>query len=115
MAWLKIDDGFVEHERVDPLSDRAFRLHVGALCLCARKLTDGKLTEKDVRIVAVQTGSNARHIRELEVTGLWVSNNGSGGYEIRDYLDYNPPAEKVKQERREAAERMRHLRNGGNR
>ena len=43
MAWLRIDDGFVEHPKVYDLSDRSFRLHVAAHCYSARNLTDGVL------------------------------------------------------------------------
>lgn len=113
MAWLKLDDGFVEHERIDPLSDKAFRLHVTALCLCARKLTDGRITDKDAKVILVRAGASNRHISELLDLGLW--RNGGEGYEIRDYLDYNPSAEKVREERRRAAERMRNMRAKGDR
>lgn len=113
MAWLKIDDGFLEHERIEPLTDKALRLHLAGLLLSARKLTDGHISAKDVRIVTVQTGSRRRHLDELDQAGLWIVNGD--GYEIHDYLDYNPPAEDVKEERRKAAERMRALRSKGSR
>lgn len=108
MAWLRIDDGFVEHERVEPLSDKAFRLHVTALCMCARKLTDGHISEKDALVTRTITGARQRHIEELELYGLWQLNGD--GYQIRDYLDYNPTAEQVREERRKAADRMRRIR-----
>lgn len=108
MAWLKLDDGFVEHPRVDPLSHKAFRLHVTAMCLSARKLTDGYVSEKDAKLCRTQAGVPVATVAELEESGLW-ERNGDGWY-IRDYLDYNPSAEQVKAERARAAERMRHVR-----
>lgn len=108
MAWIKLDDGFVEHPRVEPLSHKAFRLHVTAMCLAARKLTDGYVSEKDARICRTQAGVSAATLAELEQAGLWEP-NGSG-WHIRDYLDYNPSAEQVKAERDRAAERMRNVR-----
>jgi len=108
MAWLKIDDGFPEHPRIDPLSAKAFRLHVTALCLVARKLTDGRVTDKDAQVCRVRAGATASSVAELEAAGLWERNGA--GWAIRDYLDYNPSAEQVKEERERAAERMRHVR-----
>lgn len=109
MSWLKIDDGFVEHFRVDPLSDRAFRLHVAALCHCSRNLTDGHVSTKNVRVLRARSNNaGVKHVDELLEAGLWVQNGD--GYVIRDYLDYNPSAEKVRQERSKAAERMRDVR-----
>ena len=41
MTWLRIDDAMVDHPKIIGLSDGAFRLHITALCYCARHLTDG--------------------------------------------------------------------------
>lgn len=108
MAWLKLDDGFAEHPRIDPLSARAFRLHITALCLVARKLTDGHVSDKDAQVCRVRAGAARTAIGELEAAGLWQPNGD--GWVIRDYLDYNPSSEHVKEERARAAERMRHVR-----
>lgn len=99
MSWLKIDDGFAEHEKIIDLSDRAFRLHVTALCYCARNLTDGFLGERQVAAVCAITKATRRHLDELISTGLWATDGEV--YRINDYLDYNPTKQKVK-ERREA-------------
>jgi len=108
MAWLKLDDGFAEHPRIDPLTHKAFRLHITAMCLVARKLTDGYVTEKDAKLCRTQAGVSVAAVAELEASGLW-ERNGEGWY-IRDYLDYNPSSAQVKEERKRAAERMRHVR-----
>lgn len=108
MTWLRIDDGFVDHERVEPLTDKAFRLHVTGMCLCARKLTDGKLTPKDVQVCLSVSGANRRTLLLLIEAGLWIPEGSS--YSIRDYLDYNPSAEKVRADRKRAAERMKNVR-----
>ena len=108
MAWLKLDDGFPEHPRIDPLTARAFRLHITALCLVARKLTDGHITTKDAQVCRVRAGASPTNIDELVNAGLWQPNGN--GWVIRDYLDYNPSAEQVKEDRQRAAERMRHVR-----
>ena len=73
MSWLKIDDGFFEHEKIEDLSHQAFRLHVGALCICARLLTDGHVSETNLRKVAVTARVNAkRYVDELVEAKLWT-------------------------------------------
>ena len=41
MPYLNSDDAMPENEKVDVLSDGAFRLYVAAMHYCARHLTDG--------------------------------------------------------------------------
>ncbi len=106
MSWLRLDDEFAENPKIAPLSDRAFRFHVAALCVCAGKLTDGQMTRKAVRILAVTLEVDPkRRIQELERAGLWASTND--GWQINDYLEYNPAAEDVKRERARNAKRQR--------
>lgn len=98
MSWLKIDDGFAEHPKIIDLSDRAFRLHVAALCYTARNLTDGVLSARSVQVCSALASASRRHIVELREAELWVEFND--GYLIKDYLDYNPSASEVKELRK---------------
>lgn len=109
MAWAKLDDQFAEHPRISPLSDKAFRLHVASICHAARKLTDGHISETDARVLRALTRTSARHVDELLESGVWTANGGDG-WVIRDYLDYNPAADEVKERRKTEAERLRNLR-----
>lgn len=110
MTWLRIDDGFSEHEKVQELHDRAFRLHVVAMCYCARNLTDGYLAPKAVKVCGAIIGTAAkRWPAELVAADLWIP-DGTGGFAIKDYLHYNPAAADVKKDRAGARERMRALR-----
>jgi hypothetical protein len=95
MPWLKIDDAFPEHMKVVGLSDRAFRIHVSALCFCARNLTDGHVPEPTVRALTL---GKKTPINDLVRAGLWHE-NGDGGFVINDYLDYNPSRAHVQAER----------------
>jgi len=49
MPYLNTDDGFPDHEKIDVLSDGAFRLHVAGMHYCARKLTDGTIPHRHAR------------------------------------------------------------------
>jgi hypothetical protein len=107
VTWLKMDDGFAEHPKIAELADRSFRLHVVAMCYCARNLTDGRVTERSLKVIAAIIGAARvnRNVDELLAAGLWAES--AGGYEIRDFLEYNPSAEKVKEERSKARDRQR--------
>lgn len=106
---MKIDDGFAEHPKVQAVSERAFKLHVTALCYCARNLTDGILDQRAVRVVsAIVDKPCARAVRELVDAGLWDEYGADEGFAIRDYLEFNPTADEVKElktQRREAGRR----------
>lgn len=104
MAWAKLDDQFAEHPRIIGLGDRAFRLHVAAICLSNRKLTDGHISRHDGRILFAVVNANKRHVTELLDAGVWEQNGGDG-WVIRDYLQWNPDASTVKERRRKDNER----------
>lgn len=89
MPYLNLDDGFAEHEKVDALSDGAFRLHVAALCLCAKHLTDGIVQKR--RVSRLTPNYKPAYLKELIAAGMWRTH--PGGYEIHDYLDWNKSRE----------------------
>ena len=55
-------------------------------------------------------GSSPELLQKLVECSLWERTNG--GYQIHDYLDYNPTGAQVKAEKAAAAERMRQKRDG---
>lgn len=104
MSWVKLDDGFPDHPKIAPISDRAFRIHVRALCYCGRHLTDGFVPKA---IVDDITRGKQAVVNELLAAGLWHANGGSG-YAINDFLDYNPSkadVESERQKKRDAAKK----------
>lgn len=116
MSWLRIDDGFTSHPKVAPLSDAAFRLHVTAMAYCSQHSTDGRIAaDALVALPAVARGSALkRAIAELEKLRpgqehpAWKAIDG--GWEIHDFLVYNPSAATVKAEREAAKLRMQRVR-----
>ncbi|HVJ20152.1 MAG TPA: hypothetical protein VM686_32280 [Polyangiaceae bacterium] len=107
MSWLKIDDGFADHPKVLELSDAAFRLHVRALCWCAKYETDGGLSKASLRVL----GAKPKHLTELTTAGLWI--DGPDGHRIHDYLKYNPSKAQKDAEREATRKRAERFRNGG--
>lgn len=104
MPWVRFDDQFPINRKVDGLSDAAFRLHVSAIFWCARNLTDGLVPEEDLGIVCARVRTPERFATELVRRNLWIVVDG--GWEINDYLEFQPSKQKVNEERRKNAERQ---------
>lgn len=99
MTWAKLDDAFPNHPKVVELSDRLFRLHVTAICYCAKGLTDGEVPAGALRRLLRGT---PRQAQALVDAGLWEVNGD--GWAVHDYLKYNPSSAQVEELRRQRAE-----------
>lgn len=104
MPWVRFDDQFPIHRKVDVLSDAAFRLHVSAVCWCARNLTDGFIAAAELRSVS-RARKPDKIAAELVRVGVW--REVADGWQIHDYLDYQPSRQKVERERKAKAERQK--------
>jgi hypothetical protein len=103
MSWVKLDDRFPENPKIDDLTDSAFRLHVTMLCRCARNETDGKIGDRAAKLLGTQ-----KAIHELTEAGLWLPT--VDGYEIKDYLKYNPSRAQLEAKRESTRERLKRYR-----
>lgn len=101
MTWVRLDDSMPEHPKMEALSDRAFRLHVSALCYCNRLLTDGEIPASTAHRMV---GNGKRYAAELVAAGIWDAVDD--GFKIHDYEDYQPSRETVLRERAKTAERV---------
>lgn len=109
MPWVRVDDCFADHPKVVAAGPMASWLYVCGLTYSARLLTDGFIPVGQVRKLADLDG--AMELAEKLVTvGLWK--RVENGFQINDYLEYNPSAEKVRADRKAAQERMQRLRSG---
>ncbi len=90
VTYLLLEGEFAENKKIQALSDKAFRLHVAALCLTARNLKDGAISEIDLRILGanVDLERPKRVVNALVTAGLWETNGH--GWKIHDYLEHNP-------------------------
>jgi hypothetical protein len=107
MPWVRLDDRFPSHRKVALLSDRAFRLYVSALCWCSENLTEGKILDRELAVVARVRNTKAA-AKELEDANLW--DRVDDGWEIHDFLEYNPDRAKVKAGREANAARQQAFR-----
>lgn len=107
MSWVKLDDGFFRHRKVVQAGRDARDLALASWCFSSATLSDGFIPEAALRQLAAdaQVTANPRKLaaRLVEV-GLWEE--AAGGYQIHDYLTYNPTREAVEAARAANAARI---------
>lgn len=114
MAWARLDDGFPEHPKVLAVGPFGLAVFVRALCYSARNLTDGFIPDAAIASFTVDFARTSRAAHAVDwparlvEAGLW--DVVDGGYQIHDYLAYNPSKEKVLAERRAVADRVKRWR-----
>lgn len=96
MAWVRLDDLMPENPKVLRAGPGAGWLHVCALAYCNRNLTDGHVPATALRRLA-DLEDPAREAERLVEAGLW--DEVEDGYEIHDYLDFQPSAAEVRKQR----------------
>lgn len=119
MPWVRFDDQFPIHRKVDGLSDAAYRLHTSAIFWCARNLTDGFVSREDLDGVTARVRTPERFASECVKRGTWheagtpcasekcpPAPDGETGWVIHDYWEYQPSKEQVLHDREKAAERQ---------
>lgn len=102
MSWVRIDDGFEDHPKVDPLSDAAHRLWLRAACWCKKPSNEhtlGFVPRALLRTIAKNSASQAK-LEELaqelvDATGGGIFEHGlwevvEGGWRFHDWPEYQP-------------------------
>lgn len=142
MAWVRIDDHFDEHPKLQRVGPLGWGVWMAGLAYCNRNLTDGfipwakartlvsfDVVEDDGKVwsMARSCGMSGEDIDASWVidllvdAGLWeVVENGRGridGYRIHDYEDYQPSKAQIETDRAKKAEagRLGGLAKAGNR
>lgn len=107
MPWVRIDESFPEHPKVLAAGPPAAWLHVCALAYCNRHLTDGFVSK--AVLARLSDGKRTTALAgQLVAVGLWETVDG--GWEIHDFLQYQPSKATVESERAKARERMANAR-----
>lgn len=120
MTWFRIDDGFYDHPKVIHLDMAAVGLWTLAGAYCARHLTDGVITERQIKVI----GGTRRQADKLVEAGLWhVENDAANArrrtgdapanarrYVFNDWAHFQPSRADITAKRNEDAERKREAR-----
>lgn len=103
MPWVRLDDQFPDHPKIDQAGPLAGWLFVCGLAYCNRQLTDGFIPKATMpRLSTVP--NPAKVARALVDAGLWDAVDG--GWQVHDYLDFQPSRDKVLAERAAATARQ---------
>jgi len=109
MPWIRLSDNYMDDEKIDALSDGAFRLWHAGLAYCRRNQTDGVIPFTIMRRLSGFTKSRERELATKLRDGvepLWHLIPALG-YRMHNYLEWNPSKEQENGERAGAASRMR--------
>lgn len=109
MSWFKVDDQFHSHPKVRGLDMASRGLWVTAGAWCASYLTDGELSERDVKAL----GGTRRQAEKLVAAGLWALVDDAPGarrYAFHDWAEFQPTRADVSAKRQEARNRMANAR-----
>ena len=118
MPWVRFDDQFPIHRKVDGLTDAAYRLHTSAIFWCARNLTDGFVSKEDLDGVTARVRTPSRFAAECVRRGVWHDARqpcpseqcpgpvDSDGWVLHDYWEYQFSKEQVISDRKKNAERQ---------
>ena len=121
MVWVKLDDQFPQHPKVVQVGPLGIAMQVAGLCYCSRFLTDGFIPASAVPTFmdfseldehAFNGFGNVcwKAVGKLLDAGMWEK--AEGGYQIHDYLAYQPSRAKAMEERE--SNRIRQERFKGN-
>jgi hypothetical protein len=97
MAWLKLDDQIFYNRKVAQCDAETKLLYIVGLTYCANQLTDGFIPEATLPLLAGMAGIEWQIAKQsasklLDIC-LWFATEN--GWQIPDYLDYNPSKEQV--------------------
>lgn len=112
MAWARIDDHMPEHPRMVQAGPLAMAMQLAGICYCNRNLTDGFVPAAVVPTLLNLEGYSwcGRRVtwklivETLVREGAWVVRES--GWEIHDYLVFQPSRAQVQAERDDAKRRM---------
>lgn len=110
MAWLKLDDKRAMHRKFRRQGFAVRGLDEAAMCWCAHQETDGFVSDEALEDLGYHHGVKGNALfklaNDLVEIGRWQRD--SGGWWIKDYLDFNPSRVELQAQReakREAGRR----------
>lgn len=97
MAWLKLDDQIFLNRKIAQCDAETKLLYIVGLTYCANQLTDGFIPSGVLPLLAGMAGIDwqiaKQNASKLVDVCLWSAT--PDGWQIPDYLDYNPSREQV--------------------
>lgn len=104
MGWARFDDAYSDHPKIIAAGALAELLDVRAILYACRYETDGRIA-KDV-LSRISTGISQPRAKAAKLVEVGRWRVTADGWEIVDYLEYNPSREDREQVRAAARDRM---------
>lgn len=103
MAWARIDDKFLDNQKVRMAGKEPTYLYISGLIYSSSQITEGFISDDVLGLVAYKgfIKNEKSHAKKLVECGLW--DRVEGGYQIHDYLEYNPTKAEIEQARAKKA------------
>ena len=104
--WTRLDDGFFIHPKARKAGKDGRAMFLAGLCYAAGQLRDGFIPNGDVPLIAALAEVDEGERHALVTAGLWEE--VPNGYQIHDWLDFNPTKDEItarRNERREAGKK----------
>lgn len=108
MSWLRLDDGYMSHEKILQLRDGEFRLWHAALAECNKQANDGIFPKATLRVLyghLERPKTGLACTLALVKVGLWYDLGSH--IRIHDYLEYQMSSDERKRMNKAAANRMK--------
>ena len=102
-AYAKLSATYYQDDAVLSVGTDAELLYVRGLAFCAGQMSDGFISDAQVKLIAVGIRSCAVRARELQESGLWL--RVDGGFVARGWQKWNKTAEEIGSARRKDRER----------
>lgn len=115
VPWGRLNDKGNDDDKLLALTDAAWRMWGCGLIYCQNKLTDGFIPEHAINTFGVRAPNKKKVAAEL--CSSLVSGKGplwhkvEGGYQVHDYLDWNPSKDDVLLSRQSGKQRLEVFRN----
>lgn len=103
MAWLRVDDRVRTHPKLVQAGPEASWFWFCGICYSREHLTDGFIPAGILPSLAPGVRNGKALAAKLVGVNLWHA--AEGGYQIHDFLDWNPSRADVQAQRRADAER----------
>ncbi len=111
MAWIKLDDRYMDHPKFLVLSANAFRLWHEGMAFCRRHLTDGLISREAIRGFRYARRDAVTELLTpvgVEWAPLWEPHDI--GFKVHDYLAWNDCKEVENKKRADSKSRAKNYR-----